>query len=65
MTEKGTCKHCGKYGHDDSNYYELIGYPTNWDSHGRGRNRGGRRGYGGRATGVEVDGQAESLDTVL
>ena len=25
--EKPTCKHCGKYGHDETNCYEVIGYP--------------------------------------
>ena len=44
--ERPTCKHCGKYGHDETMSYELVGYPSNWSSQ-RGRGRGGR---GGRAS---------------
>jgi len=27
VTKKAGCKHCGKFGHDESSCYELIGYP--------------------------------------
>ena len=51
--ERPTCKHCGKYGHDETGCFELIGYPTDWarggrSSHGRGR---GVRGYRRQGTG--------------
>ena len=39
-----SCKHCGKIGHKEANYYELVGYLANWntrrDHSGRGRGRG-------------------------
>ena len=41
MTEKMICKHYGKYGHEEANCYEIVGYPASWGS--RGRLRGGRR----------------------
>lgn len=47
--EKSTCKHCGRYGHDESNCFEVIGYPPGWGSRGRGRGRG-RGGHGGRVS---------------
>jgi len=28
VIEKGNCKHCGRYGHEESACYELIGYPS-------------------------------------
>ena len=27
VTEKCSCRHCGRYGHEESTCYELIGYP--------------------------------------
>jgi len=30
--EKPMCRHCGKYGHDESECYEIIGYPASWGS---------------------------------
>ena len=30
QTEKLSCKYCGKTGHEESNYCELIGYPPGW-----------------------------------
>ena len=27
--ERPTCKHCGRYGHDEASCYEIIGYPLN------------------------------------
>ena len=44
MVERPTCKHCGKYSHDETNCYEIIGYPPGWESHGRGK-----AGHGGRS----------------
>ena len=70
MIGKGTCKHCGKYGHYDSNCYKLIDYPTNWGNCGRGRSRRVCKGYGGRATegrgrGVEREsGHCAVIETV-
>jgi len=34
VAEKGSCRHCGRYGHDESNCYKIIGYPLDWGSHG-------------------------------
>ncbi|KAJ8423765.1 hypothetical protein Cgig2_028266 [Carnegiea gigantea] len=47
VTKKGTCKHCGKYDHEENGCYELIGYPTRWGIRGKGRGRG-RGSRGGR-----------------
>ena len=30
MVEKGTCKICGRYGHEEAVCYEVIGYPPGW-----------------------------------
>ena len=43
--DKPTCRHCGKYGHDENGCFELIGYPLGWSSRG---GRGGRSGRGER-----------------
>ncbi|KAJ8422737.1 hypothetical protein Cgig2_015545 [Carnegiea gigantea] len=53
MVKKGACKICGRYGHEDSICYEVIGYPPGWGSRGRGRgSRGGpNMGGGGRLNG--------------
>jgi len=32
--ERSTCKHCGKYGHDEAGCFELIGYPPDWGTRG-------------------------------
>ena len=47
-SERITCKHCGKTGHDEASCYELIGYPLGWSTRGGrgGRNRGVGRGRG-------------------
>lgn len=37
MTEKPNCKQCGKYGHEEANCYEIVGYPASWSSHDRGQ----------------------------
>lgn len=55
VTEKGSCTHHGKYDHEESNCYELIGYPPDWGAQGsrsRGRGRGASRGHSGRGRGV-------------
>ena len=54
--ERPTCTHCGKYGHEERNCYELVGYPAGWSSRGgrggRGRARGGRgTSHGGAGRG--------------
>jgi len=43
MIEKGACKICSCYGHEEVTCYEVIQYPPNWDTHGHGgwNNRGG------------------------
>jgi len=36
---KTSCRHCGKAGHEEASYFELIGYPVGWSNRGgRGRN---------------------------
>ena len=47
--ERNTCKHCGRYGHEQATCYEIRGHPPSWGSLGRGRAR--RRARGGRAAG--------------
>ncbi|KAJ8423633.1 hypothetical protein Cgig2_028492 [Carnegiea gigantea] len=54
-----SCKHYGKLGHEETNCFELVGYPANWGTRGgrsgRGRGRGGRGGgrqNSGRGRGV-------------
>lgn len=50
LTERGPCKHCGRFRHDESSCFEIIGYPSGWGSYGKGRGR--ERGLrGGRARG--------------
>ena len=57
---KPTCQHCGKYGHDATGCFELIGYPPGWSTRGgrdgrssRGRDgRGGGRAAAGRGRGA-------------
>jgi len=46
MLEKGACKICGRYGHEEAACHEVIGYPPSWGSRGRGQG-----GPGGRASG--------------
>lgn len=49
MVEKGGCWICGHYGHEEATCYEVIGYPPNWESRGRGRGRrGGQANSKGR-----------------
>jgi len=75
--ERPSCRHCEQYGHEEANCYEIISYPPNWGSCGRGRgsrgggraNKGGRnisgRGRGaGRETVHSVQAQNEDLSTV-
>jgi len=52
MVEKPGCKICGRYGHEESVCYEVIGYPPGWGTRGRGRgSRGARNNQGGRGAG--------------
>ena len=32
--EQMSCKHCGKLGHKEANYFELIGYSAGWSTRG-------------------------------
>ncbi|KAJ8436490.1 hypothetical protein Cgig2_000475 [Carnegiea gigantea] len=49
IVDKGMCKICGCYGHEEAHCYEVIGYPTGWGTRGRGRgNRGSRNSRGGQ-----------------
>ncbi|VVB04687.1 unnamed protein product [Arabis nemorensis] len=47
-----TCSHCGKYGHELSDCFQIKGYPEWWGE--RGRNFGEKRGknFGGRGGGA-------------
>ena len=49
-SEKGACKHCRRFGHNESGCYEIVGYPPGWSSRGKGKGRG-RGARGGRITG--------------
>ena len=52
MVEKGICRICGRYGHEEMACYEVIGYPPRWGTRGRGRgSRGGRNNRGSRGGG--------------
>ncbi|KNA05415.1 hypothetical protein SOVF_190600, partial [Spinacia oleracea] len=46
-----TCSHCGKFGHDQENCFELLGYPDWWYSENRAAARGKGRGSRGGRTG--------------
>lgn len=39
------CEHCGKVGHGKAKCFELVGYPSNWNT--RRSNRGGSKSSGG------------------
>ena len=39
-----SCKHCGKVGHEETNYFELVGYRADWNARGRCSSRGRGRG---------------------
>jgi len=59
--DKPTCKHCGKYGHEEEKCFELIGYPTGWVARGGGRGRQrGRRGQGEQTGGGYGQGPLEA-----
>ena len=51
--DKCTCKHYCKYGHEEANCFELIGYPAGWFA--RGGVCGHGRGCGGREGEPEAD----------
>ena len=52
MVEKPACKHYEKYGHEETNCCELVGYPPSWGSHGRGcGSREGRARHVSRTSG--------------
>ena len=48
LSQRPTCNHCGKVGHDEQQCYEIIGYSVGWvhqsGRRGRGRCRGTRGG---------------------
>ena len=51
-SERPVCAHCGKLGHDEAHWYELVGYPPNWGTQGCNRKaRGGRTGHGEHSAG--------------
>ena len=52
-SDKPTCKHCGKFDHNEANCFEVIGYPPGWSSRGRGR--GGRATRGATVVALVVD----------
>ena len=58
--EKGGCKHCGRFGHEESSCYEIIGYSPGWGTRGKSRSRG--RGICG---GHPTEAATEELDEML
>ena len=36
---RSTCKHCGRFRHDESNCFEITSYPSSWGSREKGRGR--------------------------
>jgi len=48
--ERVSCKHCGRLGHEQSNYFEIIGHLSGWGTRGRGRGQGGCGTCGGRSS---------------
>jgi len=36
VIERGACKICGRYAHEETNCYEVIGHLSHWGAHGRG-----------------------------
>ena len=49
IVEKGARRICGRYGHEESVCYKVIGYPPGWGNRTRGRGqRGGWNNKGGR-----------------
>ena len=58
--EKPTYRHCGKYGHEENNCYELVGYPVGWSVQ-RGRSGRGRGRNGKEVQAEEVQDEAEAL----
>jgi len=65
--ERPTCKHCGKYVHDELNCFEIVGYPKDWSTPWRksGRGRGRTRWEVGVRMQAEAKGGslAEKLQT--
>jgi len=49
-TERGTYKHCGRFGHEEANFFEIIGYPPGWGSRGKGRGQN-KGSHAGRTSG--------------
>ena len=35
--DKGSCRHYGRYGHEESRCYEIIGYLPSWGTRGKGK----------------------------
>jgi len=53
--KKGACKHCGRFGHDESSCFEIIGYPPGWGPREKGRGQE-RSLHGGRTSGSRIRG---------
>ena len=56
--DKVSCTHCGKLGHEEASCFQLVEYPSGWNSregrngHGRGRNSRDGRSTGSRGRGT-------------
>lgn len=49
-SDRGACKHCRRFRHNESSCYQIIGHPLSWGIRRKGWNWG-RGTHGGRVTG--------------
>jgi len=47
--DRESSTHCGKLGHEATNCFEIIGYPTGWETRSKGRACGRRDPREGRS----------------
>ncbi|KAJ8451342.1 hypothetical protein Cgig2_014114 [Carnegiea gigantea] len=63
--ERINCRHCGKIGHEEANFYGLIGCPRGWGSRGGRGTRGRGRAQGEKDALVLGVAEDEKLHTQL